>query len=254
MPPFQRITTDLDFAGVGCQVSCLRVVQPRNDSAWHAVEVPAAVIGNGEGPTVLLTGGVHGDEFEGPIVLLKLLRRLRPERLRGRLILLPALNRPALDAGTRLSPLDDRDLNRAFPGDAGGTITSAIANFVETMLLPRVELVLDIHSGGRSMMFLPCLWMNHVADAGLMARSLAAARAFGAPVTLVTSPLAGGAMSDSAERLGKIYLSTEVAGAAAVSRDAVRLVEDGIDRLLVHLGLLAKADSGAALAVDLPAA
>jgi N-alpha-acetyl-L-2,4-diaminobutyrate deacetylase len=240
--PFKRITTDLDFAGTGRQVSCLRIVQPMNESAWHTVEIPAAVIGNGRGPTILLTGGVHGDEFEGQVALLKLIRGLSPDRVSGRLIVLPALNHPAAEAGQRLSPIDGRDLNRAFPGAPDGTITAALADYVETVLLPQADAILDIHSGGRSMLFLNCLWMNFVADRDLMARSLAAARAFGAPITLVTAPLGCGAMSDSAERLGKMYLSTEVGGGAAVSPAAMRVVEEGLERLLAHFGLLPPAE------------
>ena len=36
--------------------------------------VPIAVLNNGEGPRILLTGGNHGDEYEGQVVLTRLIQ------------------------------------------------------------------------------------------------------------------------------------------------------------------------------------
>lgn len=233
-----RFTDDLDLESDGRRLHALRIAHPLNDSPFHSVVVPIAVIRNGPGPTALLVGGVHGDEFEGPVALRNLLRRLEPERIAGRVIVIPTLNPPASAAGTRLSPLDGRDLNRSFPGDPDGSPTAVIAHYVESALLPSVDLVLDLHSGGRSMRFLPCLWFSAVADRALMARSMEAAAAFGPPIALVADELGAGALSGSAERHGAVYLSSEVAGAAGVDPQALRIVEAGIGRLLAHLGIL----------------
>ena len=127
--PF-RITTRIDFEAEGRQLGHLDVPHSSNDSAWGALRVPIAVIGHGRGPTLLFTGGNHGDEYEGPIALLKLARELAPETIEGRLILLPALNLPAVLAGTRVSPIDQINMNRAFPGDPRGTPTLMIADYL----------------------------------------------------------------------------------------------------------------------------
>jgi N-alpha-acetyl-L-2,4-diaminobutyrate deacetylase len=66
------ISTDIDFEKDGKQVSYLKVPHSRNDSAWGSVLIPITVIKNGVGPTVLLVGGVHGGEYEGPVALMKL--------------------------------------------------------------------------------------------------------------------------------------------------------------------------------------
>ena len=63
-------------------------------SAYGQIVIPIAVINNGEGPTALLTGGVHGDEYEGQIVLGALARDLDPASIRGRIIICPAPTRP----------------------------------------------------------------------------------------------------------------------------------------------------------------
>ncbi|NJO82112.1 MAG: hypothetical protein HC828_04445 [Blastochloris sp.] len=100
-------------------------------------------------------GGNHGDEYEGPVALMKLARALQPEQLQGRVIIVPMLNKPAVAAGTRLSPIDGKNMNRAFPGNSNDSITGMIAHYVSSTLFPLAELVIDIHSGGRSAHFLP---------------------------------------------------------------------------------------------------
>ena len=74
-----RITTEIDFEQQGKQSGYLRAPLSRNTSGWGIVEIPIVVIKNGSGPTVLLTGGIHGDEYEGPIALSELARTLEPE-------------------------------------------------------------------------------------------------------------------------------------------------------------------------------
>lgn len=95
-----------------------------------AIRLPITVIKNGEGPTIFFTGASHGDEYEGPIALSKLSTSLKAEEVQGRVIILPALNLPALRAGTRLSPIDGKNMNRIFPGSRNGTVTELIAHYV----------------------------------------------------------------------------------------------------------------------------
>ena len=133
----------------------LRLPYSRDDSAWGSVMIPITVVANGEGPTALLTGGNHGDEYEGPIALFDLARRLRPEEVSGRVIIVPAMNYPAFRAGTRTSPIDKGNLNRTFPGRPDGTVTQKIADFFQRHLLPMADIVLDFHSGGRTLDFVP---------------------------------------------------------------------------------------------------
>src|SRR5690606_5421300 len=114
------VTSTVDFAAPGKQDGGLRVPHSVTRRAYGVIPVPVAVLNNGEGPQILLTGGTHGDEYEGQVVLTRLIRQLRAEDIRGRLIVIPALNTPAAIAGTRVSPLDEGNLNRAFPGDPNG--------------------------------------------------------------------------------------------------------------------------------------
>jgi N-alpha-acetyl-L-2,4-diaminobutyrate deacetylase len=235
-----KIGTDLDYERPGKQSGHLRVPNSRDSSGWGTLLVPITVVQNGEGPTVLLTGGNHGDEYEGPVALMKLAWALEPEQVSGRVIVLPALNLPALLAGKRLSPIDGKNMNRVFPGERDGTITPMIADYVHRELVARADVVLDIHSGGYSMKFLPSIMMHYLEDKELEARTLAALKAFGAPVGLMFEELdAGGMLDSAAEALGKVFVSTELGGAGMLSPETVRLAEVGARNVLKHAGVLA---------------
>src|SRR6266702_6171464 len=138
------------------------------------------VIRNGEGPTALLTGGNHGDEYEGPIALSRLAATLKAADVKGRVIIVPFMNYPAFRAGSRTSPIDHGNLNRSFPGKANGTVTEKIADYFQRYLLPLADYVLDLHAGGRTLDFVPFAAVHVLPDARQQAQCEAAMRAFGA--------------------------------------------------------------------------
>ena len=148
-------------------------------SPYYQIKIPICHIRNGDGPRVLLVAGNHGDEYEGELALLKLIRELEPETMHGTVTILPAANLPAVMAARRRSPFDDGNLNRAFPGDPIGTPTERIAHFLETDLFPRHDIIFDLHSGGTSMTHLPCSLIELHNDAKLHEQSLAAMRSLG---------------------------------------------------------------------------
>jgi N-alpha-acetyl-L-2,4-diaminobutyrate deacetylase len=234
-----RVSATVDFNADGKQFGVLNVPHSSNQSAWGALRVPIVVIKHGTGPTLLLTGGNHGDEYEGPIALIKLARALEPEAICGRLILLPALNLPAVLAGTRVSPVDQINMNRAFPGDPRGTPTLMIADYVDRVVLPLCDAVLDVHAGGRTLNFVPFAGMHVLPDTALMARTKAAMLAFGAPVSVIIQEFDTVGMLDTAvEDKGRVFLFTELGGGGTASPETVMIAERGIANLLRHFQLL----------------
>ena len=234
-----RIRTAVDLEADGKQFGTFDVPHSSNESAWGALRVPMVVIKRGSGPTLLFTGGNHGDEYEGPIALLKLARQLEPAAIRGRLILLPALNLPAVLAGTRVSPIDQLNMNRAFPGDPRGTPTLMIADYVRTRLLPICDAVIDLHSGGKTLNFVPFCGMHALAEPAQMAATRGALLAFGAPLSLVIQEFDVAGMLDTAvEELGKPFLFTELGGGGTATASSVAIAERGIANLLRHFGLI----------------
>jgi N-alpha-acetyl-L-2,4-diaminobutyrate deacetylase len=115
-------------------------------------------INNGEGPSVLLLGGIHGDEYEAQIVLRRLVERLAPADVTGRVIIIPSLDFPAAQKGKRLSPFDGQNMNRCFPGKEDGTPTERLCAFVTKRLFPAVDLLIDVHAGGSDVSVVPMVF------------------------------------------------------------------------------------------------
>jgi N-alpha-acetyl-L-2,4-diaminobutyrate deacetylase len=232
------VTTEVDFEKPGKQVSFLRVPNSHNTSAWGSILIPIAVINNGDGKTILFTGGVHGDEYEGPVALLKLARKLSADDIQGRVIIIPGLNQPALQARKRLSPIDSKDMNRVFPGDPKGTISQVLAHYVRQAILPLCDAVVDLHSGGFSLNFVPYISMHYLEDDQQRASTFAAMAAFQAPVSLIISEIGGEGLLDyECESMGKVFLCAEMAGAGMLSPAALKIAETGVRNLLIHFGL-----------------
>jgi N-alpha-acetyl-L-2,4-diaminobutyrate deacetylase len=234
-----RVRCDIDFDRPGRQAGYLRAPESRNTSGWAVVEIPLYVFKHGSGPTLLLTGGVHGDEYEGQIALSRLAQTLELQELSGRLILIPAVNLPAAVNGTRTSPIDGRDINRCFPGNPAGTFSEMLAHFIASRIVPLADAAVDLHTAGHSAECTPSTNMHFVDDAALLARTMAAAAAFGAPYNVVFWGVDEGAtLTSTVERGNKLCIGTEIGGWGRVSVEGVRLGERGVRNMLKHLGML----------------
>jgi predicted deacylase len=233
------IFTSIDFDRPGKQQDFLQVPYSHNLGGWANMMIPITVIANGSGPTVLVLGGNHGDEYQGQIAAMKLARETTPDQITGRLILIPSLNFPAALAATRLSPLDGMNLNRAFPGDEDGPVTSQIAHYLTTVLFPMSDVVIDIHSGGRSMEFVPCAHMHLVENREQRSRMFAAMLAWGTDFAFIYADMAGsGLLPVEAENQGKLVVTTELGGGEGITAAVHRIAQDGLRNVLVHVGLL----------------
>ncbi len=233
------ITTGVEYEREGKQCGFLNIPQSTNTSGWRTEYVPVTVLKNGEGPTAILSGGNHGDEHIGPVSLMNLARELKPEEIRGRILFLPMLNRPAVRAGTRLSPLDGKNLNREFPGVANSSITTMIAHYVSSVLFPMADYVVDIHSGGRAQRFLPATNMHVVEDKAQMEAMLEAGKAWGAPYVFIYRDVGGtGLLPGYAESKGIVTLGTEIGSAAQFGVEMVDICTRGLKNVLRHWGIL----------------
>ncbi len=235
-----QIHTSIDLAAAeGKHCGHLAIPYSHNLGGWANLQIPISVIRNGAGPVVLLMAGNHGDEYPGQVAILKLWRELTPAHVSGTLILMPCLNPPAAKASTRLSPLDGRNFNRCFPGNPNGSVSEMLAHYLTTVLFPMSEYVIDLHTGGRSMGFLPCAHMHLVPDKRQRERMLLAAEAFLTEVTFLYADVAGkGLLPSEAERQGKIVITTEMGGAEMVPAGIHRQCQLGLRNVLVHCGVL----------------
>lgn len=231
--------TSVDFQKPGKQQGFMQVPYSHNLGGWANVMIPITTVAHGSGPTVLILGGNHGDEYQGQIAAMKLARELTPEMVTGRIILIPSLNFPAARVATRLSPLDGMNMNRAFPGEPEGNVTSQIAHFLTTVLFPLSDVVIDIHSGGRSMEFVPCAHMHLVSNPDQRRKMLAAMLAWNTDFAFLYADIAGsGLLPVEAENQGKLVVTTELGGGECIPASVHRIAQSGLRNVLIHVGAL----------------
>ena len=234
------LTVDLDAPGRQVGDVMLRWSDNSNPLGYHPI--PVISLKGKPGPTVLITGGNHGDEFEGPAAMMRLAGALEPAKLTGQVILMPALNAPAFAASSRVSPLDGANLNRAFPGDPNGGATAMIADFVEQVLLPRCDGAIDLHSGGKASFFAPCALATQSANTKLRAANLALARAFGLPLIWeLGAQNDNRSLNSAADRAGVPMIATELGGGGGVDPEITDATERGLMNCLAHLGVIGQA-------------
>jgi len=231
--------TSVDFDRPGKQVGFVNIPHSPHDDAWGVTRVPISIIANGDGPTVILEGGNHGDEYEGPIVIGGLIRELEPEAIQGRLILMPANNVHAAMAGRRTSPVDGLNMNRTYPGDPLGSITEQITAFMNDVVFPRADAFLTLHSGGSSLDLIPSAIVEPAAEPDLRRRIVAAVRAFDAPATVVAGNLGDPRTATAtACRAGLVTVGAEMGGGGTVTPAALEVCRRGVQNVLAHLGVL----------------
>lgn len=233
------ISPTVDFGADGVQHGHLRLPYSHNDSAWGNLMIPITVIRRGDGPCALLTGANHGDEYEGPLALAALALDLDLQDVTGTVIIVPFFNHPAFLDGSRVSPLDAVNLNRAFPGRPDGTPTEKIADYFQRVLLPVADVVLDFHSGGKTLDFLPFAASHLLDDPAQEARCRAARDAFNAPFSVEMREIDPLGMYDgAAEAMGKTFVTTELGGGGTATPETVAIARKGVRNLLIHAGIL----------------
>ncbi|WP_425046085.1 succinylglutamate desuccinylase/aspartoacylase family protein [Primorskyibacter sp. S87] len=236
------ITSEVDLDANGKQAGYLRVPHSVDRSAYGWIGLPIVSIKNGAGPTMLMLAGVHGDEYEGQIALTKLSRELEPQDIDGQLIILTMANYPAARASRRVSPIDEGNLNRSFPGNAMGAPTQMIAHYIEEVLLPRSDYMVDLHSGGTSLFYPATLLRGMGATEEERAKLQLLEHAFDLPFAWVFG--GGGRQSTgrtalaAANRNGVVSVMAELGGGGGIDRTILADAERGLRRVLHKLKML----------------
>ncbi|WEX10897.1 succinylglutamate desuccinylase/aspartoacylase family protein [Chelativorans sp. AA-79] len=232
------ILTDLDFEADGRSATFLSIPYSIDRSPYFQVKIPVFRFRNGAGPRLLLMAGNHGDEYEGVFALGHILRALETNLIRGAVTILPMSNIHAVMGARRRSPLDNGNLNRAFPGDPAGTPTERLAHYLEHALFPQHDVVFDIHSGGTSMEHLTTALIERQPTPEMMDKARDLLEHLGQDYAFIAengydSPTSMGA----AARAGAIGISGEFGGGATVTPVTMENTKRAIDNLLVRLGI-----------------
>lgn len=194
------------------------------------------VTGAASGPRLLITGGVHGDEFEPMAAIRRLLRLLEPARLRGCVTLAPVVNAPAFARRSRCGD-DGLDLARTCPGRPDGTPTERIAHAL-TAMIGRADFYIDLHTGGTALSVFPLAGYLLVPDPQILDAQRRMARAFNLPVVWgTTANLEGRSMSAARDaRVPAIY--AEYRGGGACDPAGIEAYVEGCRNVLAELGMI----------------
>lgn len=187
--------------------------------------------GKQEGPTVFVSGAIHGDEIIGVEIVRRLIRAPQLKGLKGTLICVPIVNAYGFINHSRYLP-DRRDLNRSFPGATKGSLAARLAKIFMTEIVSRCEVGIDLHSAAEHRVNLPQIRI----DAGSR-KVMELAQAFAPPVIIV-SKLRDGSLRQAARDLGKDVLVYECGEALRFDETALRIGVTGVLRVLRKLGML----------------
>jgi predicted deacylase len=198
------------------------------------IDVPVHVLRAHEpGPTLLLMGGMHGDEVNGIETIRRMVRRELLQPLRGTIIAIPILNIYGFLNFSRDVP-DGKDVNRSFPGFPRGSLAGRVAHRFMREIMPLIDYGIDFHTGGAARANFPqvrCVL-------GVDAETDALAAAFAAPFTLHAA-LRAGSLREAAQARGKRIIVYETGESLRLDEHGIEEAVAGTMRVLHHLGMAA---------------
>lgn len=193
--------------------------------------------GAGDGPTLVVTAGVHAAEYASIAAALELGRSLDPANLSGRVIVVPVLDMPAFTARSiYVCPLDGKNPNRVFPGNANGSASEQIAHWVFRNVMSQANYYVDMHGGDLIEALVPFTIFFRSGDKRVDEASLEMARAFGIQF-LVCSETPGSTFC-AASVAGIPSILTEAGGQGVWTAEDVRCHTNGLNRLMRHLKMI----------------
>lgn len=205
------------------------------------LEIPVIVVhGAKPGPCLWVDACIHGDEPEGTFTCQTLARRVSAADLSGTLVLVPAMNVPAYEAGQRGNPLDtfSYDMNRIYPGRAEGYLTERVAWAHAQWMKSVADMEISIHSGGAHSYLSETIFVSEDD------KSVELAKAMGRGWDVVLSAISpkGNPMAVMLEA-GKTGITVELGGRPATSPEEMKRVEatlvEAIVNVMRHHGMLA---------------
>jgi predicted deacylase len=190
--------------------------------------------GKEEGPVVLISGGVHGDEINGIVAVRRMLEDNLIQPVKGTVILIPLVNVYGFLSNSRTFP-DGRDLNRSFPGSKKGSLASQIAYMMSSQIIPQIDYGIDFHTGGRMLSNYPQVRVDFKDKKGFEL-----AKAFGTHFVL-DSPHIDKSFRKEAYKQRKHILVYEGGESMRLDEYAVEEAVSGTLRMLQFLEMVEKA-------------
>ena len=192
--------------------------------------------GHQPGPKLLITAGVHGDEFEPMAAVRRLMKEIDPQHLRGKLTLVPCVNESAFRLGRRTGE-DGKDLARTCPGREDGSLTEQVA-FALSRLIRSADYYIDLHTGGTGLMVLPLSGYTLHRDPNVLAVQRRMAQAFGLDVVWGTDPNLDGRSLSVARDANVPAIYCEYLGGGRCDPAGIEAYVRGCFNVMIELGLL----------------
>lgn len=129
------------------------------DLGDRKIKIPVAMLGDGEGPMILITGGMDGDEYGGIDACYALIEKYSKEKFHGRLVIIPIVNIPGFEKAVSWNPLDMKYPKHIFPGKEKGTSTERLMYWLSTNFVQDSDMWIDLHSGASTEVLAPFVWV-----------------------------------------------------------------------------------------------
>ena len=215
----------------------LRTMLPVPDTQ---IEIPITIInGAEEGPTLLVTAGIHGGEYPGIAAAMELGGELEPKHLHGCLIMLHPVNIQGFWARREfIVPEDGKNLNRVFPGRADGTLSEKIAYLISNRLFPLADFYVDLHSGDIHESLHPYVYYPGQPTEEVTQKARSVAKVLNVEY-MVRSMATGGAYNYAAST-GLPSILIERGGAGLCLHEDIEEYKSDLRNILRKLGLLSE--------------
>jgi predicted deacylase len=216
----------------------------------RVVELPVMVVnGSLSGPRVAVTAGIHGAEYVSIAALREVARDLDPATMSGSVVAVLTANPAAFAARSiYVNPLDGKNLNRVFPGDAAGSASERIARWITDNVIAGSDVFVDMHCGDMNEALVSFTGIEEIGDPEVDARTRALAEAYGLRYMLIgPSP---GMTTGAAAALGIPAILGEVGGQGRWPAEDVALHAAGFQRLLKAAGVIDEAPDSPRFATE----
>jgi predicted deacylase len=200
-----------------------------------SLKLPMIIIkGKEEGPVLLLNAAVHGNELIGVEIIRRFMEKLGPKDIKGTLIGVPIVNIPAYNSGQRMDPLDQKDMNREFPGHPHGSIIQRLAHFFYTEIVMLADYIIDFHSAEYPDIMLPHIRVRTKDPTG---KSQLLCQAY-SPEIVWEGEEVKGMLQVCAVKAGKAAITVEIGAASVLEEKEVEAGIKGIKNVMTVLGML----------------
>jgi predicted deacylase len=194
------------------------------------------IAGQSPGPHLLITGGVHGDEFEPMVAIRRLMRLPELTELRGKLTLVPVVNEAAFARGHRVAE-DGLDLARTCPGRPAGSITERTA-YALSELIRSADYYIDLHTGGTTLSVWPLTGYMLHPHTDVLEKQRRIARAFNLPVIWGTDPSLNGRSMSVARDANVPAIYAEYLGGGRCWSEGIQAYVTGCLNVMAALGMI----------------